>query len=118
MEEEKLDIKLVRIKDMEELIKKDVENGCKSITEKIGIKTGIIKKYSFKPTPHMVVRIVEEDIGDIWLEGPIESFEKGEYVEGVLIEVKGKDIGTIVGECDLGKIEHLPLYVADYVRII
>ena len=30
-----------------------------------------------------------------------------------------KNIGTIVGECDFGKIDSpLSLYVADYVRII
>lgn len=116
MEEEKIDIKIVGIKDIEEIIKKDIENGRKSIEEKIGIKTGVIKKCSFKPTPHMVVRIGDEDI---WLDGPIESFEKGDYVEGTLIEIKGKNIGTMAGESDLGKIEEpLPSYVADYVRII
>ena len=116
MDEEKIDIKFIRMKDMEKIINKDVDNGRKS---KIGIKTGIIKKCSFKPTPHMIVSIVDgSGEGDIWLEGPIESFEKGDYTEGTLIAIKGKDIGTIAGECDFGKIEPLPLYVADYVRII
>ena len=118
MEEEKVDIKFIRTKDMEEIIKKDIEDGRKIIKDKIGIMTGVIKKCSFIPTSHMVVSIGEEDIEDIWLEGPIESFEKGNYTEGILIEIKGKDIGIIAGECDFGNIEPLPLYVADYVRII
>lgn len=112
---EKINLNIINIKDMEEIIKKDVENGKAAI--RLGgkeIKVGIIKKCSFEPVPHVIVKVGDEDI---WLEGPIESFQKGDYTVGVQIDFKGKYVGTIAGECDFGKIGVLPLYVANYVRV-
>ena len=112
---EEINLNIIDIKDMEAIIKKDVENG-KAVVRLGGkeIKVGIIKKCSFEPVSHMIVKVGDEDI---WLEGPIESFQKGDYKEGVKIDIKGKHVGTISGDCDFGKIGVLPLYVADYVRI-
>jgi len=114
MNDKNVDLNFINIKDMEDIINKGIENGLRAIEEKIGVKIGIIEKYS-----HMIVKI---DAGEgeekIWLEGQKESFEKGDYKEGKQVEIVAKNIGTIVGECDFGKLDNpLPLYVADYVRI-
>ncbi len=121
MREEEIKLNIIKVKDMENIIKKSIENGRRG--EKIEVKTGIIEKFSFEPIPHMVVNIRKglegiEGEEKIWLEGPTESFAKGNYLEGIRIEIRAKNVGTIVGECDFGKIDPLPLYVADYVKII
>src|SRR3990167_7335844 len=122
---EDVDLNIISIKDIEDKINKDIEDGRKVIDKKIGVKIGTIEKCSFEPTPHMIVdikivnNIKEKKDEKIWLEGPSESFEKGDYSEGKRVEIIAKNIGTIVGECDFGKIDNpLPLYVADYVRIM
>ncbi len=118
---EDINLNIIDLKDMEDKINKDIEDGSKAFEKKIGVKVGIIQKYSFDPIPHMIVKIIktkEEEDEEIWLEVPAESFQKGDYSEGMQIEIIAKNIGTIVGECDFGKLDHLSLYVADYVKII
>lgn len=80
------------------------------------IKIGIIKKSSFEGSVHMIVNVGDEDI---WLEGHRESFggKKEDYTEGTWIEMIVKGLGTIVGECDFGDINVLPLFVAEKVMI-
>lgn len=80
------------------------------------IKIGIIKKSSFEGGVHMIVNVGDEDI---WLEGPRECFsgKKEDYSEGKWIEMIAKGLGTIVGECDFGDINVLPLFVAERVMI-
>ena len=86
------------------------------------IKIGVIEKLSFEDGPHMVIRLeketVEKETERIWVEGPLGVFRKEDLKEGVLVEIKGKDIGTIIGECDFGDIGYLPLFEATDVRII
>ena len=85
------------------------------------IKIGVIEKLSFEDGPHMVIRLRGEIVKNderIWVEGSLEAFHKEDLREGVLVEIKGKDIGTIVGECDFGDIGYLPLFEATDVRII
>jgi len=121
MNSDKIKLDIIDIRDIEDIVNKDIESGRKTIEEKIKVKIGIIEKCSLEPVPHMVVRIMNPEEGEekIWLEGPIESFEKGENLsEGKRVEIIAKNIGTIVGECDFGKIDNpLPLYVADYVKV-
>ncbi len=47
---------------MEEIIKKDIENGKAAVRKEI--KVGIIKKCSFEPMPHMIMIVGEGWIDD------------------------------------------------------
>lgn len=86
------------------------------------IKIGVIEKLSFEDGPHMIITLVEGTIKKeterIWVEGLLEAFHKEDLREGVLVEIKGKDIGTIVGECDFGDIGYLPLFEATDIRMV
>ena len=79
------------------------------------VRIGVIKKSSFDEDGiHAIVKIGDEEI---FIEGSIGTFEKGDYVEGTRIEMKGKDIGTIVGEWEFGDLGILPLFEAKKIRI-
>ncbi len=79
-------------------------------------KIGIIKKSSFDEDGiHAIVMIGNEEI---FIEGPTDTFEKGNYVEGTRIEMTGKNFGTIVGEWEFGDLGILPLFNIEYMKII
>ncbi len=84
---------------------------------KIGVvKIGIIKKFSIDEDGiHAIVMIEKEEI---FVEGSTGTFEKGDYTEGVWVEMTGKDFGTIVGEWEFGDLGILPLFNIECMRII
>lgn len=94
--------------------RKDMEKEENKREEKI--KIGIIKKFSFDEDGiHATVKIDDEDV---FAEGPAGSFEEGDYKEGVMVEMCGKDIGTIVGEWEFGDLGILPLFQIEKIKII
>lgn len=81
--------------------------------EKEETKIGIIKKSSFDEDGiHATVLVGNEEI---FVEG--DNFEKGDYKEGTVIEMRVKYFGTIVGEWEFGNLGVLPLFIAKQITI-
>lgn len=82
----------------------------------VEIKIGMVKKASFDEDGiHAIIIIGNEEI---FAEGTIGTFEKGDYKEGILVELKGEDVGTIVGEWEFGDLGILPLFNIEYIKIL